>query len=373
MPKYCSPKKTKNKSLSSISCFNKESLINIAKSYNKLYSKSIINIPTKFTNKGMVQFWKVLKKKISGKTNCSEENCWIETAIGENALLRDNTIKDFLRPLRPKSWNNDPNEWLSTTDIENVLKQYNVYNDFIFIGAVPIDFDSEMSPGMCVINELCNIDIEKLYKKGITKIGVVFNLDKHNEPGTHWISLFISIYKGSIFFFDSYGNNPNKEISTFIHRVRKMINNLFLKNPKILHKVDIDTEIVNKITKITKIKKINTHTYTIDKCFQKDTPVFYSNKKIYEPINIVNVDAYLDKYQITTNVDLPDNAQLIQKGVFVFYNSKRYQFKNSACGMYSIIFIIELLQNKSIYEVLKNMNHDDKTEALRDKYFRPNK
>ena len=41
--------------------------------------------------------------------------------------------------------------------------------------------------------------------------------------------------------------------------------------------------------------------------------------------------------------------------------------------MYSIIFIIELLQNKSIYEVLKNMNHDDKTEALRGKYFRPNK
>ena len=43
--------------------------------------------------------------------------------------------------------------------------QYNVYNDFIFIGAVPIDFDTKLSPGMCVINELCNINIQKLYKK----------------------------------------------------------------------------------------------------------------------------------------------------------------------------------------------------------------
>ena len=41
--------------------------------------------------------------------------------------------------------------------------------------------------------------------------------------------------------------------------------------------------------------------------------------------------------------------------------------------MYSIVFIIELLKNKSIYEVLKDViGGDDATEKLRDKYFRPN-
>ena len=77
-------------------------------------------------------------------------------------------------------------------------------------------------------------------------------------------------------------------------------------------------------------------------------------------------------YELHTKINIPNQTTLIQNGTFVFYNSKRYQYKNSACGMYSIIFIIELLKNKSIYEVLSIMGGDDETEELRNKYFRPN-
>ena len=31
----------------------------------------------------------------------------------------------------------------------------------------------------------------KYKKQGINKIGVIFNLDKHTQPGSHWVALFI--------------------------------------------------------------------------------------------------------------------------------------------------------------------------------------
>ena len=313
-----------------------------------------------------MSFWNTLRKQISEQTNCSDEHCWIETSIGQHALSLNKNISSFLRPLRPKEWNKNPNEWLSTIDIEQLLNQYNTYSDFLFIGAVPIDFDAILSPGKCVINELCNINIKQLYKKGIRKIGIVFNLDKHNEEGSHWIALFVSIYKGSIFYFDSYGYPPNKEISTLIHKIRKMMNDLFISNPTILKKVEIDTEILNQV------KRTGKQTYIIHNNFQKDTPIFYMKQKTYKPIKVSHIQPTDTTFTIKSNIDIPDQSILVQKGTFVFFNSKRYQFKQSACGMYSIIFIIELLKNKSIYQVLHEMKHDDSVEALRKKYFRPN-
>ena len=370
MPKYCSPskhKKKKNNVLQQISCFNEKALKNIAKSYNKLYPSVSINIPKKIKDSNLLSFWNILRKNISEQTNCSEESCWIETNVGKTALSIYKNIEEFLRPLKPKEWNDNPIEWLSTIDIENLLKQYNVYHDFIFIGAVPIDFDSVLSPGVCVINELCNINIKNLFSKGIYKIGVIFNLDKHDQEGSHWVSLFISIKKGSIFYFDSYGYPPNNEISTLIHRMRNMMNDLFISNPQLLKEIDIDTDIVNKV------KKLKKNTYSISNNLQKDTPVFYMKYNSYKPLKIVNTNKVNDTYHIETDIDITDKTKIYQKGTFVFYNSKQYQFKTSACGMYSIIFIIELLKNKSIYQVLREMKGDDKTEALRNKYFRPNK
>ena len=44
------------------------------------------------------------------------------------------------------------------------MKQYEKkYDNFIFVGPVHTnDFDHKLHPGMCVINELCNINLKKL-------------------------------------------------------------------------------------------------------------------------------------------------------------------------------------------------------------------
>ena len=44
------------------------------------------------------------------------------------------------------------------------MNQYNKkYDDFIFIGPVPIDFDEKYDKiGNCIVNELCNINVKNL-------------------------------------------------------------------------------------------------------------------------------------------------------------------------------------------------------------------
>jgi hypothetical protein len=100
------------------------------------------------------------------------------------------------------------------------MKQFEKkYKCFEFIGPSPIDFDSHMLYNECVWEELCHFDLKTLLSKGKNKIGVIFNTDPHYKDGSHWISLFIHVKKGYIFYFDSNGNPVPKEIKVLVDRV----------------------------------------------------------------------------------------------------------------------------------------------------------
>ena len=100
------------------------------------------------------------------------------------------------------SWKKNPEEWLNSVDIEDVMKQYEKkVPTFMFIGPSPIDFDKHLLYGECVWDELCKFKLENILKKGKNKIGIIFNLDPHYKNGSHWISMFIDIRKKFIFFF----------------------------------------------------------------------------------------------------------------------------------------------------------------------------
>ena len=94
------------------------------------------------------------------------------------------------------------------------------YNNFFFIGPSPIDYYT-ISEGSCVTDELCNFNLKKIMNKGITKVGVIFNLDKHNQEGSHWVTVFLNIKKKRIFYFDSYAKKIPKEIWKFVKMVKK--------------------------------------------------------------------------------------------------------------------------------------------------------
>ena len=109
-------------------------------------------------------------------------------------------------------------QWLSTVDINLVLKQYEEkYEDFLFLGAVPIDFDDlEYLP-------FKKLDINKLLKDGVKRIGVIFNLDEHYKSGSHWVSLFANLDKAQIYFSDSYAYPPEKRIISLMKRITEYL------------------------------------------------------------------------------------------------------------------------------------------------------
>lgn len=111
-------------------------------------------------------------------------------------------------------------DWLSTFDINFALAQYETkYEDFKFLGAVPIDFaDLDNLP-------FKNLDLNDLYKNGKKRIGVVFNLDEHYKGGSHWVSLFTNLELGQIYFSDSFAMVPEKRIVNFIRKIEEYLKN----------------------------------------------------------------------------------------------------------------------------------------------------
>jgi hypothetical protein len=206
----CSPK-DKNE-INNFSCYTDKSLYVLRDLWNTRHPDTRINTSST----------KEIHSKIKEhlKNVCNQEKCWLKQKkdFGENT----GELVDSFAPDAPKEWENNPNEWLSSLDIIKVMKQYEkAYKCFDFIGPSPIDFDTRKIYGECVWDELCNFNLQNQIKKGKTKIGIIFNTDPHDKPGQHWISMFINVKKEQIFFFDSTGDKPTKEIMNFVDRIKK--------------------------------------------------------------------------------------------------------------------------------------------------------
>jgi hypothetical protein len=204
-----------NKTVNASTCYTPDVLIKIKDAYNKSHSKEQY-IP--WSNPQ--EIWRTLNKRL---VNCSKEDCWLST-IKDKKLAQE--LKDIIfAPEHPPEWLKNPNEWLTDLDISNVMKQYEkTYSNFKFIGPSPIDFDSRVQRGelpwadpgkdtdkVCVWEELCHLNVAKLLKRNITQLGMVFNLDRYDEPGSHWVSLYVSLgERGKI--RKTTGGTPNVSI-----------------------------------------------------------------------------------------------------------------------------------------------------------------
>lgn len=153
--------------------------------------------------------WNALQNRMHEECNTGTAECIISTMIS--------------RPEAPKSWVVNPEEWLSSLDIEAIEKQFmKLFSSYYYVGTVPIDFGKKSESGKCLVSSLCALKIHDLYKKGKTQIGIVFNTDVSTGPGQHWIALFCDIRSDleypRITFFDSYGNKPEKEVQELMAR-----------------------------------------------------------------------------------------------------------------------------------------------------------
>jgi len=198
----CSPA-VKKRRIHSQTCFTPEILFNIKNAYNAKNTK------TPITQTDPVKIWWEFKNRMK----CQKEDCWLEQ-LPDPAMKAQ--IKRFIfAPKHPPEWRSNPDEWLTNFDIEEVAKQYEMSNpEFKMIGPTTIDFDTRLPEegGQCVLEDLCQFDLDRFIKAKKTKIGIVFNLDKHDQSGSHWVSAFIDVPNRFIFFFDSADNPIPPEI-----------------------------------------------------------------------------------------------------------------------------------------------------------------
>jgi hypothetical protein len=212
------------------SCIPLNLLVNMAISHNKNVKNKENSIqlfdvleeisPDEYKRYILYEFQKRFKN--------SAHSEWVNSNFFKNMSEED---KDFLqtavfRPEGPQG----QFQWLSTLDINKTLAQYeNKYQDFAFLGAVPIDFnDLDYYP-------FKNMNFNELRKEGKNKLGVIFNLDEHYKGGSHWVSLFSDLEKGQIYFSDSYGRKPEKRISNFMERIKNYLETCNMDNIDMRH------------------------------------------------------------------------------------------------------------------------------------------
>jgi hypothetical protein len=225
----CSPKNKHNE----YTCYSDDDLIKLKGMWNARHPDKPI------TKNDSKQIWQQLKDYYA--SICNKESCWVRQ-MTKNTKMEKELLEAFA-PESPKEWEKNPNEWLSSLDILQVMNQYEKkYKCFDFLGPSPIDYDTHKLYGECVWDELCHFNLDNQIKKGFTKFGVIFNLDPHYKGGSHWVSLFINIKKHTIFYFDSTGEAIPAQIKKFVDDVikqgrelKKPINFIFDENHPVEH------------------------------------------------------------------------------------------------------------------------------------------
>lgn len=229
-------------------CLSKGGMIRIARVWNQLHPTDPIEIRSglsdlrKTRKRSRIQkeetissngevgddsqnkyLWKQLRQRMVKYYNCNTEYCAVKKLPGLSATERKAMMSAF-RPEKPADWNKKPTTWLDSFNIEDVMNQYEERKDvkFEFIGPVPIDFDSTYgSFGKCIVDELCKLNLKKQKERGIEHIGIIFNLDPHDKPGSHWVCAFIDIAESAAYYFDSYGYPPPEEVNILLKRCKE--------------------------------------------------------------------------------------------------------------------------------------------------------
>jgi hypothetical protein len=248
---YCSPKQllSKDKKVEN-SCIDEELINEMVKIYNE---KKTIKINEDIPSNEKLN---LLIKNLDDEISCKKDYCLSDAVIFSE--IKDK-IKENFRPLVPKKWLNNKKTWLNTYNILDSLNQYNdAFSDFKFLTVSPIDFDTKISPmgvsnRICVDRKLCSLEIEKYINKNIFRLGAVFNLDKHDESGSHWTALFTDLKKGEIYYYDSVARSYPSEIVKLVKRIISQGNQLILENKFNLNEKEYPLRIVNNEITMTEL------------------------------------------------------------------------------------------------------------------------
>ena len=190
-------------------CLPIDMLLRLRDKWNTLHPSHAI--PTSSTTKE--NLWIELRNRLKNQYNCETEYCAVQK-------LGVDGSEQYFRPKKPEEWKKKPTEWHDSVTLSSVMEQYeNADPSFEFIGPTPIDFDSDVNGlGTCILDELCNLNLTNMKNGGTRHIGIIFNLDKHDKPGSHWVCAYIDLVNLVAYYYDSYGMRPCPQITRLLRR-----------------------------------------------------------------------------------------------------------------------------------------------------------
>ena len=204
-------------------CFDPVAIGQLVKMYNQKYPSGPIDAT--LTPKQQLSALRKNVQKLSGSKN--KRAAELDLAITEHlgATGTPNIAKNF-RPSKPASWKAKPREWLTNFDIDAVMAQYNSKPEFKyrFLGVFPVDFAEPLDSlgGGCYIPQMCALRLAELVKSGVKYAGFIINLDRHDQPGSHWTSVFAvldpKLPSYGAYYYDSIGRQWPPEIERYLNK-----------------------------------------------------------------------------------------------------------------------------------------------------------
>jgi hypothetical protein len=213
-------------------CYSHTTLKMFAESLNEHYKKKVIDVDV-YPHKDKLKLFNTVKKYVKKYCDKKSETCWAKQPF----MKTDEYTNELtFKPIRSKI----KYDWLSNLDIDIVLKQNefasiqnkNIEN-FCYLGTRAIDFQT-------YLNET-NYSISEKYNTGFRNFGMVLNLSRQSQPGSHWVALMVRVddRKKAIetMYFNSSGRNPPQEVVTYKDYVKKQMKRLNYKHTFSINKV----------------------------------------------------------------------------------------------------------------------------------------
>ena len=286
-------------------CLSIKELIYISNNYNEAIGNNIIKGESIIISNNKKQLLRELNNKI--KSCKGEHICYTQQKFISKPIIFKNTFKPQGTKRRF--------DWLSTIEINNLMEQFELkHTHFKFGGAIPRDILKLNYPLMNTELIIRNLELKHLLDMKKHILAYIYNLDESWQSGSHWVALYCDINKGHIYFFDSYGLRPHKDIRQM---VRKLANICYHRQ----------------------------NTSCVSNCKQLDvSDSFMMNKG--------------------------SNKLEDKLGGNISWNRNRHQYKNTECGVYCLNFIIKLLEGNSFNSLTENRISDSVINKERDKLFR---
>lgn len=196
----CSPIRRSSRQQGGVrTCFSYQSLARIARRFNEANPSNPIVV-----SRNRDELWHAIRQRIP---ECKDERCWIQARwmTGDDESVIE---EDFKPPIPQGKY-----AWLNSDDIDRVLYQYErIVPTFRFVGTHPVDFQS-VTPAVWSMMK------QHIRSSRVKMIGLVLNLDYHDEPGSHWVAVLLDKSSRTLEYFDSFGDDAPPEVYKLSERL----------------------------------------------------------------------------------------------------------------------------------------------------------